>query len=195
MVAMVLTLFISRSQHLTCLSSPQENKYGCHELTANALTLLMCPVNDNFNLQLPSSQIYYIKTMKWHCCHSNHLNGPITWACCKPTVARINTYTLYPTQMTTDDLSRWDEYCSTVRVQSQYDNITLINFHGARQVGLIIDVLFINWLPLLVSADNCTPGWMLHIYHACEGHKFKFFTILFSNLINIFVFIINDHMD
>lgn len=35
------TLLYSRSQHLTCLSSPQENRYGLRELTATPLTVLM----------------------------------------------------------------------------------------------------------------------------------------------------------
>ena len=34
------TLLYSKSQHFTCLSSPQENKYGCLELTANPRTVL-----------------------------------------------------------------------------------------------------------------------------------------------------------
>lgn len=37
----VCTLLYSRSQHLTCLSSPQENRYGLRELTATPLTVLM----------------------------------------------------------------------------------------------------------------------------------------------------------
>ena len=51
------TLLYSKSQHFTCLSSPQENKYGCLELTANPRTVLMWPVSESFNLPLPSSQI------------------------------------------------------------------------------------------------------------------------------------------
>lgn len=45
------TLFYSRSQHLTCLSSPTENKYGLLAEMQMSLTVLMCPVN--VNLQTP----------------------------------------------------------------------------------------------------------------------------------------------
>lgn len=52
-----LTLLYSRSQHFTCLSSPQENKYGLLVLTITPRTVLMWPVNDSFNLPLAKSQI------------------------------------------------------------------------------------------------------------------------------------------
>ena len=54
---LVLTLLYSKSQHFTCLSSPQENKYGCLVLTTRPRTVLICPVNDSFKRPLAKSQI------------------------------------------------------------------------------------------------------------------------------------------
>jgi hypothetical protein len=51
------TLLHSRSQHLTCLSSPHENRYGCRVLTATPRTVETWPVNDNFNVPVAKSQI------------------------------------------------------------------------------------------------------------------------------------------
>ena len=53
----VLTLLYSKSQHFTCLSSPQENKYGCRVLTTRPRTVLICPVNESFKRPLAKSQI------------------------------------------------------------------------------------------------------------------------------------------
>ena len=52
------TLLYSRSQHLTCLSSPHENRYGCLGLTTRPRTVLMWPVRDSFNVPLARSQIW-----------------------------------------------------------------------------------------------------------------------------------------
>lgn len=46
------TLFCSRSQHFTILSSPAEKRYGCRLLTARPLTALTWPVRDNFKVPL-----------------------------------------------------------------------------------------------------------------------------------------------
>lgn len=51
------TLLYSKSQHLTCLSSPQLNKYGCLVLKARPLTVLTWPVSDKRSLPLAKSQI------------------------------------------------------------------------------------------------------------------------------------------
>ena len=61
---LLYTLLYSRSQHLTVLSSPQENKYGWRGLTTNPRTVLICPVSDNFNLLVAKSQIYKQKILQ-----------------------------------------------------------------------------------------------------------------------------------
>lgn len=53
----MITLLYSKSQHFTCLSSPQLNKYGCLALTANPRTELTCPVKDTFSLPVANSHI------------------------------------------------------------------------------------------------------------------------------------------
>merc|ERR1719154_309065 len=53
----LMTLLYSRSQHLTCLSSPHEKRYGCLADTASPLTTDTWPVRDNFNFPLAKSQI------------------------------------------------------------------------------------------------------------------------------------------
>jgi len=58
---LLFTLFCSKSQHFTNLSSPHEKRYGFRSLTINPRTELICPVRDNFSLPLARSQICYKK--------------------------------------------------------------------------------------------------------------------------------------
>lgn len=57
-----MTLFVSRSQHLTILSSPHENKYGCRGETARPRTVLMCPVSVSFRPPVAKSQILIVRS-------------------------------------------------------------------------------------------------------------------------------------
>ena len=67
------TLLYSKSQHLTCLSSPAENKYGWRGLTATPRTVLTWPVSDNFNVPDAKSQICAIQYTVNHCLSCHHL--------------------------------------------------------------------------------------------------------------------------
>lgn len=55
-----MTLFSSRSQHLTDLSSPHENKYGCLSENSKALIVLMCPVREIFSYPEAKSQNFMV---------------------------------------------------------------------------------------------------------------------------------------
>ena len=83
-----LTLLYSRSQHLTCLSSPAENRYGCLGLTASPLTVLMCPVSVSLRRPLASSQSccgwmggWRLTTSMDGWVKANHINWPMTIGC------------------------------------------------------------------------------------------------------------------
>lgn len=53
-----MTLFCSKSQHLTILSSPAEKRYGCRGDTASPRTVDICPVSDSLSSPDAKSQIY-----------------------------------------------------------------------------------------------------------------------------------------
>ena len=58
------TLFYSRSQHLTCLSSPAEKRYGCRSETASARTVLICPVSVTISLPSTRSQNLIVRSFE-----------------------------------------------------------------------------------------------------------------------------------
>ena len=58
------TLFCSRSQHLTILSSPHEKRYGCLSLTTRPLTVLICPVNVSFSCPFTRSQNFIVLSLE-----------------------------------------------------------------------------------------------------------------------------------
>ena len=53
------TLFCSKSQHFTILSSPHEKRYGCLALTATPLTVLTWPVKVSLRVPEAKSQIWW----------------------------------------------------------------------------------------------------------------------------------------
>src|SRR5436190_21974327 len=55
-----MTLLVSRSQHLTILSSPQEKRYGCRGETARPRTVEMCPVRVSRRFPDARSQILIV---------------------------------------------------------------------------------------------------------------------------------------
>src|SRR3954467_15504482 len=55
-----MTLFVSKSQHFTILSSPQENKYGCLGDTASPRTVEICPVSVTRSCPDAKSQILIV---------------------------------------------------------------------------------------------------------------------------------------
>jgi hypothetical protein len=55
-----MTLFVSKSQHFTILSSPHENKYGCRGEIANPRTVEICPVSVTFKLPDAKSHILIV---------------------------------------------------------------------------------------------------------------------------------------
>lgn len=79
------TLFCSRSQHLTCLSSPAENKYGWRSDTAKRRTVLMCPVSVTFSWPVTKSQNLMVRSLLPET--KNLFNGSI---------ARHRTHPLWP---------------------------------------------------------------------------------------------------
>jgi len=55
-------LFVSRSQHLTILSSPQENRYGCLGETARPRTVEICPVRVSRKFPEARSHILIVRS-------------------------------------------------------------------------------------------------------------------------------------
>jgi hypothetical protein len=59
---LLTTLFVSKSQHFTILSSPHENMYGCLDDTASPRTVEICPVSVSFNWPDARSQILMVRS-------------------------------------------------------------------------------------------------------------------------------------
>jgi hypothetical protein len=59
---LLTTLFVSKSQHFTILSSPHENIYGCLGDTAKPRTVEICPVSVSFNCPDAKSQILIVRS-------------------------------------------------------------------------------------------------------------------------------------
>src|SRR5277367_1586930 len=57
-----MTLLVSRSQHLTILSSPQEKRYGCRGETARPRTVEMWPVRVRRREPVARSQILIVRS-------------------------------------------------------------------------------------------------------------------------------------
>ena len=57
------TLFYSKSQHLTCLSSPAEKRYGCLSETARRLTVLIWPVRVTLSWPVTKSQNFIVLSL------------------------------------------------------------------------------------------------------------------------------------
>lgn len=59
---LLTTLFVSKSQHLTILSSPHENMYGCLGDTASPRTVEICPVSVSRSWPDARSQILMVRS-------------------------------------------------------------------------------------------------------------------------------------
>lgn len=88
------------------LSSPAENKYGCLGLTANPLTVEICPVKLSFNSPLAKSQTckHILSTPARRPDHRQqaYLDYTISSSRHEPFVSRLNSHTPHPPKMSTN---------------------------------------------------------------------------------------------
>mmetsp|Transcript_22014 Transcript_22014/g.74034 ORF Transcript_22014/g.74034 Transcript_22014/m.74034 type:complete len:388 (+) Transcript_22014:235-1398(+) len=59
-----MVLLVSRSQHLTILSSPAEKRYGCRSEMQRPRMVEMCPVSVSLSLPVASSQILMVRSLE-----------------------------------------------------------------------------------------------------------------------------------
>jgi hypothetical protein len=106
-----MTLFDSRSQHLTILSSAAEKRYGCRPETPSPRTVEMCPVIDSFSSPDARSQIYQKDSVAARApldaLSQTHLDYTIPCPGRKPFVTWFYCDTPHPSKMPGDDSNKF----------------------------------------------------------------------------------------